>query len=350
MNNNISIYTPAFLNEVGGRANNEDCVYPLNGNVNNDHSLFIVCDGVGGAAKGEVASSILCASIAEYFQKNNSQINENFISQSVTYAENNMDKYRLKHPESIGMGSTLTLLSIKENKILVAWAGDSRVYQIRKGIIIYKTEDHSLVHILLKQGQITPEEAKHHPKKNQIFRAVSSSKNPVKVDVIELTDIKNEDFFFMCTDGVLEQLTDEYLSSLCNENLNCDEITKLVYQCCFGNTKDNFSCYLVQVKEAPSPIALTETKIKNNTPNSPFHVIPDREVAVKFSIPKLKYYIFCFGILLFCAGYFFYRNSKPETKIFNTTPVINQQGPTQTKTIQSDTNQTKQDTINSNKQ
>ena len=83
-----------------------------------------------------------------------------------------LDKIVAKNPEYKGMATTLTYLHLSPEGAIIAWAGDSRVYHIRDGKILFKTEDHSLVNQLVQAGQITEEEAAHHPQKNVILRAV----------------------------------------------------------------------------------------------------------------------------------------------------------------------------------
>ena len=103
------------------------------------------------------------------------------------------------------MATTLTMVSVGASGITLAHIGDSRIYQFRQGEIIYQTEDHSLVNSLVKLGKISKEEALTHPQKNVIIRAIQGSEHPTEADVVLLKDIQAGDYFFMCTDGVLER-------------------------------------------------------------------------------------------------------------------------------------------------
>lgn len=289
MSSNFWIFTPSALNEIGGRGNNEDSIFPAKGKAIESDRLFLVCDGVGGANKGEVASYMLCKHIPSYFNANNNvaSIDKVFIQNAIKYAENKMTKHLDANMESKNMASTLTLLYINNDNINIAWAGDSRVYHIRDGAILYKTKDHSLVNFLIDQGEITEHEAINHPKKNQILRAVKGSDEPVKIDIKNITNIKENDFFFLCTDGVLENFTDEKLAGLFNESITANEVIHKINKLCFNNTRDNYSCYVVKIN-----------KVKNNV---------NDKIDINYPKTNLKKIVYILSIIL--VGIFLYYSS-----------------------------------------
>ena len=169
----ITIGKPCAITEKGGRSNNEDSIYPLPEQVTLDQKLFMVCDGVGGAEKGEVASSLACESIQTFFSTFlKDDPTPEFIHKAVHYAEVCFDSYVQEHPEAMGMATTLTMAYIASSGIVLAHIGDSRIYHLRKGEILYQTEDHSLVNSLVKLGKITPEEALTHPQRNVNEKAI----------------------------------------------------------------------------------------------------------------------------------------------------------------------------------
>ena len=140
----ITIGKPCAITEKGGRSNNEDSIYPLPEQVTLDQKLFMVCDGVGGAEKGEVASSLACESIQTFFSTFlKDDPTPEFIHKAVHYAEVCFDSYVQEHPEAMGMATTLTMAYIASSGIVLAHIGDSRIYHLRKGEILYQTEDHS---------------------------------------------------------------------------------------------------------------------------------------------------------------------------------------------------------------
>ncbi len=246
---NITIGKPWGVSEKGGRLNNEDSIYPMPEAINTNQNLFLVCDGVGGSERGEVASSLACESFQSYFDTfSEGEVDSNLINKTIHYTEACFDNYVVAHPEAKGMATTLTMLYIGTNGITVAHVGDSRIYQIRDNKILFKTEDHSLVNMWVKLGKITPEEAVHHPQRNIITRAIQSSEHPTEADVALLSDIQAGDYFFMCTDGVLEHLSDDDLVRIFADNSSPEAIKNILLESCSGKTRDNYSFYIIPIQ------------------------------------------------------------------------------------------------------
>jgi PPM family protein phosphatase len=243
----ITLRQPIGISERGKRANNEDSIFPLQAQA--DNSLFIVCDGVGGAAKGAVASRLVCDTFAKVFQ-DIKMSESHFIETCLLEVEEVVEKYTLEHPESTGMATTLTLLHLHQNGVTVAHVGDSRIYQIRNGQIIYRSEDHSFVQDLVRTGIITPEEAATHPKRNVITRAIQGRQHPTKADVFVLQDIQADDYFFLCSDGILESVKDNVLCQILTENIDNQNKIESIKVLCEARSRDNFSCYLIQIEAA----------------------------------------------------------------------------------------------------
>jgi len=246
----ITLDRPFAATEKGQRNNNEDFIYPLSELANSGQRLFMVCDGVGGAEKGEVASALACDSFQTFFQTflEENDPSEEFINRAVHYTEARFDEYVGQHPEAQGMATTMTLLYVGSSGITIAHIGDSRIYQFREGRIIYKTDDHSLVNSWVKLGVITKEEAVTHPQKNVITRAVSGTKDSVSADVAFIKDIQEGDIFLLCTDGVTECFSDEDLMSLFSSGKNAELIKDAIVEECSDEAKDNFSFYIVPVQ------------------------------------------------------------------------------------------------------
>jgi len=188
--------------------------------------LYIVCDGVGGNAKGEVASAesvdlvhswvkrwrkTLNAHVADPTTENAGMVRRLLESavQSACYMVFGMGQL---DPRQKGMSSTLSSLLISADMAFIAQVGDSRVYLTRDGKTVQLTEDHTLVNFRLKLGLITPEEAANSPGKNVITRAVGHQ-DYVEVDTIEL-EIQPDDRFMLCSDGLHGCLVDGELDEL----------------------------------------------------------------------------------------------------------------------------------------
>lgn len=253
-----------YLNEIGGREQNEDSVWPLEGAFTKEDKLFMVCDGVGGNSHGEVASALTCEGFADYFQKHlkpGTALDCEFINDARLYVMQEFEQYITSHASAENMSTTLTLAYIAEKSVLVAWCGDSRIYQIRNGTVIFQSEDHSTVNMLVKTGDITKEEAKTHPQRNEILRAIQYNGSPSKIDCLELTDVQNGDYILLCSDGLLENIDEpelKYLLTEIPEDLLITEFQNI----CQGKTRDNYSMYLLQLSGMPLAKKARERKKK----------------------------------------------------------------------------------------
>jgi serine/threonine protein phosphatase PrpC len=178
--------------------------------------LCIVADGMGGRNAGEIASSMAVHEVVQYIKEKHfdvltdvntpeDQILE-LIDQSIHYSNDKIYKKSLLNIEFGGMGTTLSMILIRDNKLFYGHIGDSRIYFIRNNEISKLTEDHSLVAELVKQGTIKPEEANTHPQKNIITRALGTEFD-VEVDLGKL-DILENDYFLLCSDGLSNMVED----------------------------------------------------------------------------------------------------------------------------------------------
>ena len=246
---NITLGRPFAICEKGRRQNNEDHIYPLSELANSAQKLFIVCDGVGGGEKGEIASSLACESIQTFFSTFiEGDPSEAFVQKAIQYTETRFDEYVVAHPEAKGMATTLTLAYIGETGVILAHIGDSRIYQFREGHPVFRTQDHSLVGTLIKLGQISPEEAMSHPQRNIITRAIQGTDHPAEPEIVCLTDIQPDDYLFMCTDGVTENMTDAMLSRMFSKQETTESIKNAIVEFCSEKSRDNYSFYILPIQ------------------------------------------------------------------------------------------------------
>jgi protein phosphatase len=236
----IKILEQEFISEIGQRANNEDNYGYI------PQSTYVVCDGVGGLDKGEIASDIVCRSILKSFLEDNTCT----VELALPLAESSMAAYLEENQQSLGMATTLTLAHVREDGVYLAWVGDSRVYQFRSGKIHFVTKDHSWVSEALDMGLITQEEAINHPKSNIITRAVQGTSKPVKADSKLIQDLLPNDYFLLCSDGVLESWMDEELEELFSKEESCGQILDQLKLKCEKLSKDNFTAILFKIEDA----------------------------------------------------------------------------------------------------
>jgi serine/threonine protein phosphatase PrpC len=275
----ITIHSPLGFTYQGQRENNEDSIYPPAGEATAQHRFFIVCDGVGGAQKGELASHIAVTGFVDYFAKHPSSVySEAVIKAAFAYVLEQFDAMLQQQHLLRGMATTLTFVGIGEKEVTVAHIGDSRIYQIRQGVIVFKSEDHSKVNYLLKTGLITEQQAKNHPERNVITRAIQGSHKETDIEINHLTDVQSGDYFFQCTDGVLENVTDEALCQILDSEQPDTKKLQLILNLCEGNTRDNYSGYLVQIAEVGESLISKEWV-------EPIQVIAPNEIESTFEVP-----------------------------------------------------------------
>ncbi|MBU1821199.1 MAG: protein phosphatase 2C domain-containing protein [Bacteroidetes bacterium] len=248
---NVVINQPIGFSELGQRANNEDSLYPPLGSASVRDRLFMVCDGVGGQQKGEVASELACRTLADYFQSHPVEVSdEAYLQNALDHTHQAFRAHELLYPDTEGMATTLTLLHFHEAGATLGHLGDSRIYQVRQGQIVRMTEDHKLVNELVREGSLTPEEALNHSQRNVITRVISADRSDAP-EVHIIHDVQPGDYFFLCTDGVLEQLYDDllayHLRPVPDDSLDDAQRLENIRKECMGKTRDNFTAYLVKV-------------------------------------------------------------------------------------------------------
>lgn len=250
----MKIRLPYALNEIGQRANQEDSIYPQRGEANETSHLFLVCDGMGGHENGEVASGLVCKTFAESLAKQDAETftTDDFLA-ALDAAYDALDREDPTPESQRKMGTTLTFLHLNSREAVVAHLGDSRVYHIRPSApepLLYKSFDHSLVNELVRAEVITPEEALTHPRRNVITRAMQPNlEQRHKADVRTLTDVAAGDYFFLCSDGVLESVSDALLIDILRRNITDEEKIEAIKSACEASSRDNFSAYLVPISE-----------------------------------------------------------------------------------------------------
>ena len=231
------------IQELGQRSNQEDSIYPELGERVEDNDLFILCDGMGGHDCGEIASRTVCQALSTYLVAHPDAAFESALDAAYD-ALDEKDNQSVKK-----MGTTLALLKLEEGRCIVAHIGDSRVYQIRPSEkrIIYVTRDHSLVNDLVDCGELTPEEAKHSSQKNVITRAMQPhQERRSKADVAILTDVKNGDYFYICSDGMLEISDDQDIVNVLSLNKTDAQKIRILKEVTSEN-KDNHSAHLIRI-------------------------------------------------------------------------------------------------------
>ena len=210
---------------------NEDSYYVPQ--EDDDLKLFIVADGMGGYNGGEIASSLAIKAAKNYIEtnfistpKDRESILE-LIKSSMQYANMVVYEKSKEDDELKGMGTTLEICFIYENKMYIGHIGDSRIYRIRKHIIRKLTNDHSYVETLVKDGKITREEAKTHPKKNMLMKALGCTEY-IEPDVFVRGFLK-DDIVLMSSDGLTNMIDEqEIFNIITNNKENASEMGDMI--------------------------------------------------------------------------------------------------------------------------
>ena len=205
----IKAYAKSDVGRV--REINEDSFY-ISDSLD-EVQIYMLADGMGGYKGGEIASKLAIQSAKNYIENNFKQIEKDkdsiiqLVGSSVEYANMVVYEKSKEDKELEGMGTTLEICLIYNNKVYIGHVGDSRIYRIRKEFTRKLTQDHSYVQKLVKDGTITKEEAMHHPQKNMLMKALGCNAF-VEPDVMVKGFLK-EDILIMCSDGLTNLVSQE---------------------------------------------------------------------------------------------------------------------------------------------
>lgn len=234
--------------DVGkARDMNQDYYYisPKEENI----ELYILADGMGGYKGGEVASKLATTTTLSYIKNNFDKISKEkeeiikLIKSAMEYANMVVFEKANQDKELEGMGTTLEVCLIYNNKVYIGHIGDSRIYRIRKEFIRKLTNDHSYVEKLVKDGTITKQEAVHHPKKNMLMKALGCTAF-VEPDVTVKGYVK-EDIILMCTDGLTNMVDENRIYEIIKEDYRNAHI-KLINEANDNGGFDNITAIIIK--------------------------------------------------------------------------------------------------------
>ena len=183
------------------RKQNEDAAW-----FDESRAVFAVADGMGGHLAGEVASRMAIEAV-QRMARENERPGIAALREAVACAHETILAHAQDHIECAGMGTTLSVLWLGENYAYIAHVGDSRIYRLREGSLTQITQDHSLVEELVRAGLITREQARTHPRRNIITRALGTH-GENEPDLL-VTDVQDGDVFLLCTDGLTGMVPDD---------------------------------------------------------------------------------------------------------------------------------------------
>lgn len=234
------------LTDTGrNRTNNED-----NFLVYESSSIYVVSDGVGGAAAGEVASKLFVEACMDRFFYPDTDY-EGVIKQveeAFYQADTTIRNYIELKPEHNGMGCTGELLTFFEDNYIIGHVGDSRSYLFRNGNLIQLSKDHSLIQEQIDKGEISEEDAQQHWLKHSIYRAVGHLK-PDEVDILK-GKLQKGDLFLLCSDGLTDMMDVQSIQSVLEEDQSLENrVKQLIDEANNRGGMDNITALLVAIED-----------------------------------------------------------------------------------------------------
>jgi protein phosphatase len=241
-------YAVAVVSDLGSkRSSNEDAF-----GVSAEHSVYVVCDGMGGAAAGEVASALAVSEVLRVLTgradaESDAAPLEDAVEEAVCIANQTIHCRAQRDPQLRGMGTTLVGLVTEGRRVLVFNVGDSRCYRMRNSALVQISQDHSLVEEQVRAGTITHAEALRSPHRNVITRALGTESS-VEPDLFEL-EADSGDLFLLCSDGLTNELPDALIESMLAADLPLNELcTRLIDAANRAGGRDNITCLLVRAE------------------------------------------------------------------------------------------------------
>ena len=259
------------------RDHNEDSHIVLGGDQSppSINAVMVVADGMGGHAAGEVASQMTVDGILDILNHQPDRFrdlegNEFGVFLSTILGEVNQGVWQAgQEPDKRGMGTTCTLVVIRSGQLFIAQIGDSRAYLLRKGELHQITTDHSWVEEAVSQGILTREQARIHPNRNVITRAIGLS-SKVEVDISTM-DLQKDDLLLLCSDGLNSMITDEKILEILKANKLSNVCDALIKGANKAGGHDNTTVIASLIKQVDtnghsSSKGCKTQRIKNNPP------------------------------------------------------------------------------------
>ncbi len=236
------------MTDIGRRRKlNQDTVYSCEHPLGNLNNLFIVADGMGGHKAGDYASAYTVKAIEREVEVCEDKSPIKILREAITVANMEIYEKASTEPDFAGMGTTVVAATVADDTLYVANVGDSRLYLIDKNIT-QVTKDHSLVAELVRKGSLDESQAKGHPDKNIITRAIGAAPS-VEIDFFEV-ELNPGDIILMCTDGLTNMVDDDEILRIVRCGVDvCDVAENLVKMANHNGGKDNIGVVIIEASK-----------------------------------------------------------------------------------------------------
>ncbi len=259
MNDNYNYCHVVGKTDVGRkRAANEDNMYNT---ITQNGLVSVVCDGMGGHVGGATASKIAVSTIIENLNNVYYDDPRIAIGESIDKANRAIIQKTIEQPELAGMGSTCVLLLVRSGKVYIGHVGDSRIYLVRSKRIVQLTKDHSYVQMLVDCGEITKEQAEHHPRKNEITNALGIPNMSPATVADDAIIPEAGDCFVLCSDGLSGMISDDTICKIISRQSEMNAQERVDRLVALANENGGVDNITIQLVEFPvSPIVITDKK------------------------------------------------------------------------------------------
>jgi len=236
----VVTYNAAAVTDRGRkRPSNEDAY-----GFSSEHGVYVVCDGMGGAAAGEIASSLAVDEMLSRLTARSAAPIQQIVEEAIASTNHAIFCRSQRNAQLSGMGTTLVGFVVEERQVCVFNVGDSRCYRLRNQHLEQITLDHSLVEEQVRMGRMTPAEALRSPLKNIITRALGTQ-SQITPDIFSL-EAEPGDLYLLCSDGLTRELSDPLIESMLSIGLPLDDLgARLVNAAKKAGGHDNITCILV---------------------------------------------------------------------------------------------------------
>ena len=228
-----------------------------------DHGLFVVADGLGGHAAGEVASALITETVYRAITERLAVAGmqpDDILGDAFQQADQAVREYTAEHPECRGMGATLIVALIIKDRAVIAHAGDTRGYLARGGGLQRLTNDHTCVGRLLRSGLLSEDDARRHPERNTVSQAVMGERSLMPDYTV--VDLERDDCLMLCSDGLWDEVSHREIEKILTDQVPAWHMAiRLVDRAIASGGNDNVTAVVYQ----------------HRTPNAP--PPPDEEIA-----------------------------------------------------------------------
>jgi len=267
------------------RKENQDSILTFLGE---DFSLFIVCDGMGGHNSGKLASEISKNAIKGFIVSEFRKYSDYnlLLNDALHDANSKVLETANSNPENSNMGSTAVVLLITKNKAYIAHSGDSRLYTVGINSIKQITKDHSVVQSLLDSGQISAEESKNHPSRNELINVIGLENNFFAEVLPKPMNLRKNDMLLLCSDGLFSLVQDSEIFDIVSQNDFADIVNKLINKALERGGNDNISVIVVKISDV-----ISESNKVHINKNEDVFSVPKLQIEEKSIFEKYKKYI-----------------------------------------------------------